>query len=374
MKQKYTDHLEELKNQSNLRKIPDAITEGLINLSSNDYLGITGDQSLKAEFLKKHKIIDWNFSAASSRLLTGNSPEYEKLEKLLAQSYKRESCLIFNSGYHANIGILPALAGNRDLILADKLVHASIIDGLQLSKAEVRRFQHLNYDHLELLLKKYRNDYDQVFIVTESIFSMDGDLADLPALVSLKKQYGAYLYVDEAHALGVAGAQGLGLAEQCSLIPEIDFIVGTFGKALASVGAFVICDALYRDYLINTARSFIFTTALPPLNLAWTAFIFQKMLKMGNRRAQLNQLINDFSKRLNVPVQSHIIPLIIGENDEAVRVAEKLQVEGFYVLPIRHPTVPAGTARLRISLHAGLKSNELNNLTDLLLSYEEKMD
>jgi len=374
MNQKYIDHLNELERQSNLRKIRGAVPKDLINLSSNDYLGIAADQQLKAEFLGKHDLSELNFSAASSRLLTGDSPEYEKLENLIAQSYQRESCLVFNSGYHANIGILSALAGNRDLILADKLVHASIIDGLQLSKAEVRRFQHLNYDHLESLLQRYRNDYDQVFIVTESIFSMDGDLADLPILVRLKKQYNAFLYVDEAHALGVVGSRGLGLAEQCGLMPEVDFIVGTFGKALASVGAFVVCDAPFRDYLINTSRSFIFTTALPPLNLAWTAFIFEKMVKMVNRRRQLNLLSKHLSKSLEVPAQSHIIPVIIGENNEAVRVAEELREEGFYVLPIRHPTVPAGTARLRISLYAGLEINKLDRLTKRLIPHEEKVD
>ncbi|WP_163707283.1 aminotransferase class I/II-fold pyridoxal phosphate-dependent enzyme [Mangrovibacterium lignilyticum] len=374
MKQNYIDRLTALEKQSNLRKIPQAVPQGQVNLSSNDYLGIAADLRLKTEFLESQNLAELNFTAASSRLLTGNCSEYDRLEKLIAQAYQRESCLVFNSGYHANIGILPALAGSRDLIIADKLVHASIIDGLQLSKAEIRRYRHQHYDHLESLLQKYRDDYEQVFIVTESIFSMDGDLANLPTLVRLKKQYKAFLYVDEAHALGVSGTQGLGLSEHDDLMQDIDFIVGTFGKALASVGAFVVCDTVFKNYLINTSRSFIFTTALPSINLAWTVFIFEKMLKMTERRKQLEQLCIDFSECLNIPYQSHIIPVIIGGNNEAVRVAERLREEGFYILPIRHPTVPEGTARLRISLYAGLQIGELNKLINQLTAHDAKMD
>ncbi len=374
MKQKYQDHLDELKRQSNLRHLPGPVPGGMINLSSNDYLGIDADRQLKAEFWKMNSPGSQNFSAVSSRLLSGDCAEYERLESCIAKAYQRESCLVLNSGYHANIGILPALAGSRDLILADKLVHASIIDGLNLSKAEVKRFGHVNYEHLGSLLQKYRKDYEQIFIVTESIFSMDGDLADLHTLVELKKQYDAFLYVDEAHALGVAGPEGLGLAGQCGLTGEVDFIVGTFGKALASLGAFVVCDAVFREYLINTSRSFIFTTALPPLNLAWTDFIFRKMMRMEGRRKQLRQLSRDFAGALNSQPSSHIIPVIIGDNREAVCVAEKLRQEGFYVLPVRHPTVPAGTARLRISLYAGLDMNELDRLIKLLMPYEKNVD
>ncbi|HKJ41987.1 MAG TPA: 8-amino-7-oxononanoate synthase [Sunxiuqinia sp.] len=373
MKTRFNQRLIELEQQSNLRRLPEVVPKGMINLSSNDYLGIGSDQNLKAEFLSSHDLLELDFSAVSSRLLTGNSDQYRKLENTIQQAYQREACLVFNSGYHANIGILPALAGKHDLILADKMVHASIIDGMKLCPAEVRRFSHLNYNHLESLLIKYRSEYEQVFIVTEGVFSMDGDLANLHELVRLKKQFDTFLYVDEAHALGVFGEKGLGLAEQSGLIDEVDFLVGTFGKAIASIGAFVVCDGVFKNYLVNTSRSLIFTTALPPVNLAWTNFIFQKLPDMNERRAQLSLLSKEVSYALGVEANSHIVPLILGENEWAVRYAMTLRELGYYVLPIRQPTVPVGTARLRFSLYAGLEFECLDKLINTLMRYEEKV-
>lgn len=373
MCQRYTNRLDELKKNSNLRILPGPVPNGMINLSSNDYLGIGEDQELKAEFLDSGLIGNLNFGAVSSRLLTGNSPEYGELESTIAQAYQK-SCLVFNSGYHANIGILPALAGKRDLILADKMVHASIIDGMALSNAEVRRFGHLNYDHLDTLLTKLRPDYDQVFVVTESIFSMDGDVADIHALVALTKQYDAFLYVDEAHAIGVYGQRGLGLVEASGLINEVDFIVGTFGKAVASAGAFVACNAVYKEYLVNTSRSLIFTTALPPVNLAWTNFIFQKLPGMQEKRDHLSRLWRELATALGVKAQSPIIPYVLGSNEKAVQYAENLRRLGYYILPIRHPTVPPETARLRLSLHAGLELEQLGTLIHHLKQHETTLD
>ena len=251
MYKSYAKILEQLKLDGNLRKLPNGLPEDCINLSSNDYLGLNSDDKLRNLFLEKKSASNLKFSAVSSRLLTGNSSEYNILENTILKAYNREACLIFNSGYHANIGILPCLAGKKDLLLADKFVHASIIDGMQLSKAEILRFNHLDYSHLENILEKKRSDYDKVFIVSESIFSMDGDKADMMRLVEIKRKYNCILYFDEAHALGVYGSNGLGYAEECNLLADCDILVGTFGEALASVGAFVVCDSIIKEYIYS---------------------------------------------------------------------------------------------------------------------------
>lgn len=211
----YNNKLEEWKSSGNLRSLPDVIHRGkwiekegqtMLNLSSNDYLGLSSRQDLRNEFIGQLQESGLPFSSSSSRLLTGNFPIYTELEELMAERFEREAALLFNSGYHANTGILPALTDKQSFILADKLIHASIIDGIRLSGAPYQRYRHCDYEHLEQLLVKYAHEYEQIIIVTESIFSMDGDVADLRRLVSLKKSYpNIWLYVDEAHAIGVRG-------------------------------------------------------------------------------------------------------------------------------------------------------------------------
>ncbi len=366
MFQNYSDTIEQLMKEDNLRKLPDPVSEDFINLSSNDYLGINSDSSLRNEFIQHISHKSLRLSAVSSRLLTGNSEEYISLETTIAHAYKKEACLVYNSGYHANIGILPSLAGKNDLIISDKLVHASIIDGIKLSSASHERFNHLNYNHLETILKKNRNHYQQIFIVTESIFSMDGDIADLLQLIELKKKYSCFLYVDEAHAFGVRGQNGLGCAEEYNCIDQIDFIVGTFGKAIASIGAYLVCDNIIKQYLINRSRSFIFTTALPPFNLAWTGFIFDRLSSFQKKRKHLHELSKSFAGLLGQKSESQIIPFIIGNNKSAIDLSLKLRKEGIFVLPIRYPTVPKDTARLRFSLNANLTLEDLNKIPEIL--------
>lgn len=363
---RYTQKLEELKSQGNFRFLRTAIPENCINLSSNDYLGLCADAELYDEFLDEISIHSYPFSAASSRLLTGNCSEYGELEELLCRLFQRAAALVFNSGYHANCGILPALAGKNDLIVADKLVHASIIDGIRLAQADFERFRHADYEHLERILQEKRETYEQIFIVSESIFSMDGDCADLKKLVELKQKYNCLLYIDEAHAFGVRGAQGLGVAEEQGVIADIDLLVATFGKAIASMGAFVVCSEIVRSYLINHARTLIFTTALPPVNIAWTTFILNQLPYLHQRRNHLQKVSEECAKLLHAPFQSHIIPYIIGSNEKAIACAETLQQKGFFVLPIRYPTVPKNTARLRFSLHSNLHINDIQNLVNSL--------
>lgn len=339
----------------------------MLNLSSNDYLGLASEPSLQEEFLASAEARKLPFSSSSSRLLTGNYPVYTSLEQRIARSFNREAALVLNSGYHANTGILPALADKHTWILADKLVHASIIDGILLSGAPFQRYRHNDYDQLERMLEKESGLYEKVIIVTESIFSMDGDVADLRRLVGLKKQFpNLWLYVDEAHAIGVRGINGLGIAEELACLQDIDLLVGTFGKALASMGAYLVCDQIIREYLVNKMRPLIFSTALPPIQIAWTAFIWERLSALGERREKLHSLSERLAEALRGKggeiSQSHIIPFLVGDSADCVRKAEELQRKGFYCLPVRPPTVPKGTARIRLSLTANMTDAEVDEL------------
>lgn len=379
-KERYIKKLNTIKEAGNYRILRNVENNGflihvdgkeMLNLSSNDYLGLSSNPRLAEEFRRETDTMALGYSAVSSRLLSGNHQYYKMLEDDLSDLYGKESALVFNSGYHANIGILPALSRKGDLVIADKLVHASIIDGLRLCEAQMLRYRHLDYEHLRSLLLQHREEYANVFIVTESVFSMDGDVADLQQLCEIKKEFDAFLYVDEAHAVGVRGTNGLGCCEEQACIEDIDFIVGTFGKAFASMGAFVACDGLFRDYLINTQRSLIFTTALPPVNVAWTRFILNRMPDFYDLRMKLN----DVSPRLREVLErrgfetrgaSHIVPMICGSNEDCVEMANLLQDNGFFALPVRYPTVPKNEARIRFSLNASIGMEDYDCLFDFL--------
>lgn len=370
--------LQELETKSNLRKLPGILHEGrdvivngqrMLNLSSNDYLGLANDIELRREFLETLTPETFLPTSSSSRLLTGNFTAYEQLEQQLATAFGTEAALVFNSGYHANTGILPAVSNARTLILADKLVHASLIDGIRLSVAKSIRYRHNQYDQLERLIEVNHTEYERIIIVTESIFSMDGDEADLRELVRLKRKYAnVWLYVDEAHAFGVRGDKGLGCAEEQECISDIDFLVGTFGKALASAGAYIVCRKVIREYLVNKMRTFIFTTALPPVIIQWTSFAFTRLPNFRQRREKLQLASSKLKEALErkgyaCPSSSHIVPMITGESNIAIRKAEELQRKGFYALPVRPPTVPEGTSRIRFSLTAEISEEEILLMT-----------
>lgn len=378
--------LQELKEKSNLRKLPAITHEGrnvivdgqrMLNLSSNDYLGLANDRKLRQEFRETLTTETFLPTSSSSRLLTGNFSIYDRLEQQLADDFGTEAALTFNSGYHANTGILPAVSNTHTLILADKLVHASLIDGIRLSAAKCIRYRHNEYNQLERLLQVNHSEYERIIVVTESIFSMDGDEADLRELVRLKKQYpNVLLYVDEAHAFGGRGQRGLGCAEEQDCINDIDFLVGTFGKALASAGAYIVCRKVIREYLINKMRTFIFTTALPPVTVQWTSFMLERLAGFRQRRETLRFLSNQLREALknkgyDCPSTSHIVPLITGESCVAIRKAEELQRKGFYALPVRPPTVPEGTSRIRFSLTAEIRESEMEKLINEI-SKDEK--
>ncbi|MFW1754979.1 8-amino-7-oxononanoate synthase [Acinetobacter wanghuae] len=345
----------------------------LINLASNDYLGLAGNLALREAFFDQLPNEQRHLSASSSRLLTGNYPAFEQLEREMSQAFGR-SVLLFNSGYHMNIGILPALSDSKTLILADKLVHASIIDGIRLSSAKYLRYRHNDLVQLKQFLEKYQEDHEieRIIVVTESIFSMDGDEADLKALVTLKAQHSkVLLYVDEAHAIGVRGERGLGCAEQYDVLDQIDFLVGTFGKALASIGGYIVCHETIRNYLINFMRPLIFSTAQPPISAAWTQFVFQHMQSLSAERTHLAHLSSYAwqgvqALGLDCPSTSQIVPVILGEAKRANAVAEMLQDQGYYVLPLRPPTVPQNTARLRICLNQNVQQQHMVALFEYL--------
>lgn len=369
MYESYSDILKTLDDNSHLRSVKNFSKKDekyvyfgekrLLNLSSNNYLGIADNRRITEEFMK---FIGgkYSFGSASARLLTGNLPVYKDLENLLAKLYNKESALIFNSGYHANVGITSALAQKGDVIFSDKLNHASIIDGMKLSQGKFFRYQHNNMQSLEQILIRERENYENAIIITESVFSMDGDIADLAKIVELKKKYNCILAVDEAHAFGVFGKTGLGIAEHLNLTGEIDLLIGTFGKAVGSVGAFVVGDKTLIDFLINKSRPFIFSTALPPINIAYTKWVIEnKLPDTFEKREKMLALAQKF----NSP--SHIVPVIIGENAKTVEMCEILYQNGYFTLPIRPPAVPEGTSRIRISLTTEITEKDLENLCSI---------
>ena len=389
---RYEKKLQTLEAKGRLRKLTPLQSDGtgrvlykgksLLNLSSNDYLGLGQDTTLRQRFyneLQHGEEAKNGFAAASSRLLTGDSFFAHSLENDIAKAYGCEAVLLFNSGYHVNIGILPALFTKGDLILSDKLNHASIHDGLRLSLADHKRFRHGDYEQLRSLLAKFRKQYDQVVIVSESVFSMDGDEADLDCLIALKHEFDVKLYLDEAHGVGVYGHKGLGKADEKGVLKEIDFLVGTFGKALASIGAFICCTQKIYDYLVNHSRSLIFTTALPPVTLSWNQFVFRHMLSMDKERQHLQQISEQLRlafKKQGIATRgsTNIVPVIIGEDSLALNQAKQMQKLGFLVLPVRPPTVPEGTARFRFSICADMQWKDLEELPILISSMAASAD
>ncbi len=347
----------------------------LLNLSSNDYLGFAADKKLLTEFYQQYDNVFFTgkmaFGSTSSRLLAGDRELAHTLEDELAISYGAEAALLFNSGYHCNIGILPALYRKRDLILSDKLNHASIVDGCRLSLATTKRYSHLDYDHLRWLLEKNRSSVQRAVIVSESVFSMDGDVAELETLVQLKNEFNAELYLDEAHGFGLYGKRGLGKAEEAGLLEEVDYLVGVFGKAMASQGAFVICSDIIRRYLVNTARSLIFTTAMPPIITAWNLFVFRYMQRCVSQREHLTALAQQLrdglrQHGLQTGGITNIVPVIIGDDALTSVLATRMQQHGFFILPIRPPTVPVNTSRFRLSLSAAMQWQDLFELPAII--------
>ena len=381
MLEEIASELEQLKKDNMYRSLPavelagrgvvqDKAGKELLDLSSNDYLAIAGDEILREDFFRLFK--PKSFSSSSSRLMSGFNSDTVELEQLIAKDYNREAALIFSSGYHVNTSILPAIGNSKTLILADKLVHASLIDGIRLSKCEFRRFEHNNLKALERILESKHAEYSRIIIVSESTFSMDGDKCDLRSLVELKRRFSnVLLYIDSAHDIGTIGKKGLGEPEEQGVINEVDFIVATFGKALASCGAFVVCDGIVKEYLVNKARGFIFSTVLSPIQMQWTRFIWEQMPNFTARRTSLAENAAYFrlqlqGKNIQTPSASHIIPIITGQAEETLQKSAALHSAGFHCLAVRPPTVPQNLCRLRLSLNSAMTKQEMDTVLSCL--------
>lgn len=381
--QNYINKLEELKKDSSFRTIKNiqekiskyiiVDNKKMLNLSSNDYLNLSTDKDLALEFVERHKnSAEFLFSSASARLLTGSSNCYKTLEETLANLFNKEAALLFNTGYQCNQGVVSALFNKGDVIFSDKLNHASIVSGLKLTQAEHFRYKHNDYDSLEKLLKEKRNDYKNAIIISESVFSMDGDIADIEKLVELKKKYNCLLMIDEAHAFGVFGDNLQGVASSKNLLNEIDIVTITLGKALASMGAVCLSNKTIIDYLINKASSFIFSTAIPSINVLWSNFLLnEKFELLKEKKQKLNSLFSEVHSFYPTISASQIIPVVLGDSKKTAQTALELQNKGFYVLPINPPTVPKGTSRLRISLTSDIEFNEIKDLFNYAVSVDK---
>lgn len=368
MYEDYEKILDELKHHSHFRDLKNFEKKDekyiyfrgkkLLNLSSNNYLNFADNKKITQEFLD-FAGNKYSFGSASARLLTGTLPVYKELEELLSNLYNKDATLLYNSGYHANVGISSAINQKGDVIFSDKLNHASIIDGMRLSDGKFFRFPHNNMEALEKLLERERKNYKNAFIITESVFSMDGDIEDLKRIIKLKKKYNCIMIIDEAHAFGVFGKKGLGVAEELGIIDDVDLIVGTFGKSVGSMGAFVTGSKTMINFLINKSRSFIFSTALPPINIAFTKWIIENQFPKTKAKRK-----NMLSIAKKMGSDSHIIPVVIGDNKDTVDLCEVLFHNGYFTLPIRPPTVPVGTSRLRLSLTADIQEKDLTVLKE----------
>ena len=322
--------------------------------ASNNYLGLANHPHVVNAV--RDAVEQWGWGAAASRLITGHMTPHEQLESRIAAFKGTAAALVCSSGYQANLAAIRGLAGPGDVVYVDKLDHASIIDAVRGCGAVMRVFAHRDYDKLERLLDR-PGQFKRRIIVTDSVFSMDGDCADLQRLAELKRRYDALLCIDEAHATGVFGEHGRGVAEMMGVGPQIDVAVGTLSKALGGIGGFVAGSAEFIEWLINTAGAFIYTTALPPAACAAAMAAMDIVEQEPHRRAHLLELAAYLRRELGEVRRlsiggstSHIVPLIVGDAARAVALAKALLADDLLVLPIRPPTVPRGTARLRISL------------------------
>lgn len=319
-----------------------------VNFTSNDYLGLSVDEQLKQGMI--NSIQTYGCGSTGSRRLSGNHQLFLDVEGLVSSWVGQPSGVFFNSGFQMNVAIFQTLATQSTLILADKLSHASLVDGIINSTAPWKRFRHNDMDHLNQLLSKYHTQYDQIFVVVESIYSMDGDQADLYGLVQLKLKYGFKLIVDEAHAIGVYGDQGRGLVSHQNLVSSVDIILLTFGKAFGLSGAALLSDEKTTAEIKLRCRSYIYSTALPLPNIAAIKTALNLVISANIQREQLYQNIDLFKSLVSTKSLTQIQPVIIGEKDKANQLEQYLMEHGIFSRAVHHPTVPYGESRLRITV------------------------
>jgi 8-amino-7-oxononanoate synthase len=344
------------------------------NLCSNDYLGLSGSEELRAAVVEAVRTAP-RVGGTGSRLLSGHSRDWDALEQEFAEFVGTDAALYFGSGYAANVGLLTSVLRSDDVVFSDELNHASLIDGMRLSGAQKVIYRHLDLNDLEAALRATPSFGGRKFVVSETVFSMDGDIANVTELAKLCARHDAGLILDEAHAVGVHGPGGRGIAVSSELPCEVIAMTHTCGKALGSAGAFVCGSATLREHLINHARTFIFSTSMPPYMAGQIRAALRIARRMDSQRKEL--LTN--AKRLTAELRSQgydtvgsasqIIPVLLGANDDAIATAEFLQSEGFAVRAIRPPTVPAGRARVRLSLTTAIPASEFDRLTNCFASW-----
>ena len=337
----------------------------LVDFSSNDYLALSHHPKVIDFGLKYQK--KYGTGAGAARLMSGDCDFHHELEHAIARYKGKESALLFGNGYMTNTGLIPALVGRHDVIFSDRLNHASIVDGCLLSGAKTQRFRHNDTAHLQELLHACRGN-GRALIIVESLYSMDGDCAPLVEIVRLKKQFDCILLVDEAHATGLFGTTGSGLIEEYGVTDDVELIMGTFSKGLGSYGAYVVADQVWVEYLMNRARSFIYSTALPPSVIGASLGALQVVQAEPELRAQLHRktvLLESCFADVGIQLGSgsQIVPLMIGESKVAVDIAQDLRKQGFYVTAVRPPTVPENTARLRFSVTLHQSDDDLAKLS-----------
>ena len=361
--------LRELRTVDKCGRIIECDGQRLLNLASNDYLALACDPRIANAVCKA--AVQFGVGSGSSRLIAGNLAVHRQLEQRFSRWLGVESSLLLPTGYLANLAALTTLAGEQDVVVLDKLCHASLIDASRMSGATVRVFPHKNYEKLDQLLGRYPDARRRV-IVTESVFSMDGDCADLPALCRVRDQHDAVLLVDEAHAVGWMGATGSGLAEEQGVRQQIDITVSTMGKAMGSVGGIISGPDVFIQSIVNLARPFIFATGAPPTQAAAILAALDVIEQEPKRRDRLREICTGFRQQMiakgwgleaNV---TPIVPLIVGENQAAIALSEHLRNRGSFAPAIRPPTVAPGSSRVRVSLRCDLTDDDLEGLVQAI--------
>lgn len=340
----------------------------VLNFSSNDYLNLSHHPDVTERSIQA--VRTWGTGATASRLLAGNLALHEELEQRIAEHKGKESALLFGNGYLTNCGILSSFLDKDSILIADKLIHACILDGARFAGARIQRFRHNDMDHLEHLLKKHQGS--PMMIAVESVYSMNGDLAPLAQVVSLAKTYDALLLVDEAHSYGIHGPAGCGRVRELGLEQDVDFSMGTLSKTLASYGGYVACSRLHRDWMINRARSLIYSTALPPASVGaalGALEVIAKTATLGTDLLELASWFRDEARQRGLAVQdtqTQIIPIQVGSISHTVSIASTLRAQGIWIFAIRPPTVPEADTCLRFSLSTGHSREHCTQALDQL--------
>lgn len=363
--------LERLKNElleiEKTRKIRSLklIDKNLINLSSNDYISLATDEDLRSKFYTEY--CNLPLSSSSSRLISGTYDYIFQLEEELYRIYGKES-IVFNSGFDANSCLIESICSKDTLIITDRLNHASIYKGILDAKAKFITYEHLNLDKLEKLLEKYNEKYKEILVITETIYSMDGDFCNLKKLVQLKKKYRFSIILDEAHSYGV---YGYGMAYSHKLLNEIDYIVIPLGKGGGSIGAYLLCNDVVKSYIVNKGKNFIYTTALPPVNIAWNLFILKNMDKFKTNIVKLHRLKNFMLKKLKekgikTSSKTQIISIVEPNIEKLEKMVDRSRENGFFVYAVKEPTVPKGSSRIRIGLNSNITKEQILKFLEII--------